>query len=81
MRGAAESQERIYCHEISGFVNIKVVECNAYKHKNAVSLYDMREAAWILSTDKKKKTIGFQKYNEWKRGNPNDDVLPNVYPD
>lgn len=36
-----------------------VTECSAYRNKSLPSLYDMREIAWELKTNKQGKTMGF----------------------
>lgn len=78
MRGAAESQEKIYCGEIGQFLNIRVVQCSDFKDRRDKDLYDMREAAWILSTDRKKK-IGFTPSKEWRKDHQGHELIPGEY--
>lgn len=79
MRGAAESQESIYCHNIGEFLRNRVVQCSSYKCQTDTSLSDMRESAWILSTDKAKNKIGFQPVKEWREANQRSEVIPGEY--
>jgi len=76
MRGAAESREEIYCGSINEFIKTRVVECTGYQDKRLTDLWDMRQAAWILSTDKAKNKIGFAPYVKWKEEHKYEDLLP-----
>ena len=59
MRGSAESEEMIYCHEMGEPVPLRVVECNRYIDRSLPTLSAMREIAWILRTEKNGRQIGF----------------------
>lgn len=41
-------------------VHRPVVRCTDYDEKGSVSKWDMEKIAWIVTTDKSGKTIGFQ---------------------
>lgn len=79
MRGAAESQESIYCHSMGEFLKNRVVQCSSYKCQSDVALSDMRDSAWILSTDKAKGKIGFQPAKEWKETHKREELIPGDY--
>lgn len=68
IKGASESQQVTLCSQMSGTgqVPFAVVECNDYQNKAQTSLSDMRETAWVLSTDKTKR-FGFQTPKEWRK--------------
>lgn len=79
MRGAAESQESIHCGEVGKFLKMRVVECNDYLKRGEVQLHDMKCIAWVLSTDKAKNKIGFQKYSDWRSEHKGELLLPDDY--
>lgn len=43
----------------------RIVDCNQYDNKSHASIWDMRDIAWVLSTDKQKK-FGFKSPKDWK---------------
>lgn len=80
MRGAAESQEVVYCHALDEVVRMTVIECNRYKDRATPSLHAMGQIAWVLMTDKNQRTIGFVSPQKWRSekgnqfSNPVDDI-------
>jgi hypothetical protein len=60
MRGAADSEERIYCAKLDApsLVPLRVVQCNKYDDRSTPSLYDYQQIAWVLETSPSRK-IGF----------------------
>jgi hypothetical protein len=76
-RGAAESDEQVFCMMIKGQpVGRPVVECNRYVNRTLPSLWDMRQIAWVLETDSKRQRIGFIRAKEWERRNEDCELLP-----
>ena len=45
----------------------KVVKCDCYDEEKQVSVYDLRDIAWVLRTDKAGKHIGFTPYKDLPR--------------
>ena len=80
MKGAGESQELIYCGDISEFLKLRVVECSKYDDKDLPSIHDLRETAWILCTTDKK-TIGFVTVSEYRTQYKTHRILPDKYDD
>lgn len=82
IKGSADSEVATRCTVMDyKEVPFRVVECNKYINKAEPSIYDMREIAWVLSTDKQKK-YGFRSPKEWKKDREeiNLDDLPNKPP-
>lgn len=75
-RGAAESEEHVYCNHIHRGVQMRVVECNAYQNQNHPPLWAMKEIAWVLQTDSRREKIGFIKSTEWQRKHEDESVIP-----
>lgn len=85
IKGASDSQEIVFCGRLGswegGRVPFKVVDCNEWADKSKPSLHDMRQTAWVLSTDKQKR-FGFQTPKEWRKGREdNEDGLDDVKTD
>lgn len=80
IKGSSDSQELTLCRVMNayngGTVPFKVVECNEFADKSKPSLRDMREVAWVLSTNKQKK-YGFQTPKEWRK-NKEEDGLDDI---
>ena len=66
-KGAAESDERIYCTIMERDLETRVVECNRYVDCSQPSLWAMKQIAWLLKTDSKREAIGFVRAGEWER--------------
>ncbi len=75
MRGAADSQEQIFCIQIGRSVNMDVSECNNYYNRNLPDLYLMAKTAWILEPSADRKEYGFVPYREYAKRHPHEDVL------
>jgi hypothetical protein len=66
-KGAAESDERIYCTIMERDLETRVVNCNCYVDRSQPSLWAMKQIAWVLRTDSKRQEIGFVRAKEWER--------------
>jgi len=75
-RGAAESDEQIYCSVTKADVLTRVIECNRYADRSTPSLWDLQQIAWVLHTDSKRQKIGFIRAKEWERRNEDEELLP-----
>lgn len=75
-RGAADSDEQVYCTVIEREVRTRVVECNRYIDRTRPSLWEMRQIAWVLRTDHKRQQIGFVRAKEWERQHEDEELLP-----
>ena len=75
-RGAAESDEHIYCNFIRREVHIRVVECNVYSDRSQPSLWDLRQIAWVLDTDSRRQRIGFLRVQEWEKQHQDEELIP-----
>lgn len=78
IRGASDSQELTKCSALERQVPFSVVECNKYENKATPGLWDMKEIAWVLSTDKQKK-FGFQSPKDWCKNRQDDDDMLATY--
>ena len=75
-RGAAESDEHIYCAFIAREVRTRVVECNRYEDRTRPALWAMKQIAWVLRTDSKRQPLGFVRAADWERQHENENLLP-----
>jgi hypothetical protein len=75
-KGGAESDERIYCIIMERDIETRVVECNRYVDRSQPSLWEMRQIAWVLSTDSKREAIGFVRAKDWERKHEDEELLP-----
>ena len=75
-RGAADSDEHVYCLVTGRDVATRVVECNRYVDRHKPSLWDMRQIAWVLRTDSNRQRIGFIRAKEWERKYADEELLP-----
>jgi len=64
VKGCRYKDQIIYCNEMGKDILFPVNECSSYATKNAQSLYEMKQVAWILTTKGKGKEIGFVKRRE-----------------
>jgi hypothetical protein len=78
-RGDAMSAEEVFCTVTEQPVRTLVVDCSRYSNKNQPSLWDMRQAAWILETDSKRQRIGFIRSAAWERKREDEQLLPPEY--
>jgi hypothetical protein len=76
MRGAAESEELVYCSVMDKPVPMRVTECNRYVDRAQPALWAMKEIAWVLEADSKRQKIGFVSAKEWRKLNRNEDLVP-----
>jgi hypothetical protein len=60
-RGAADSEEHVYCSWMSRAVTICVVECNRFTSRVDPALEEMEEIAVMLRSDLKRLNVGFGK--------------------
>jgi hypothetical protein len=75
-RGAMDSDEGVFCNWTQRPVNRRVVECNRYQNSSEPSLYFLEQIAWVLRTDSKRQKVGFVSASEWRRKNPDENLLP-----
>lgn len=76
MRGAADSEEVVYCHQLDSRAPMRVVECNQFDDKSLPSLWDYQQIAWVLETSPGRK-IGFvSPEKRRKAGRHHSDLLP-----
>ncbi len=75
-RGAAESDEHIYCTVTEREVRSRVMECSRYIDRSKPSLWDMQQIAWVLRTDSKRQKMGFIRAKEWEREHEDEELLP-----
>ncbi len=75
IKGTSDSQELTICAKLNswqgGVVPFRIVDCNEYSDKAMPALSDMRQLAWVLSTDKQKK-FGFQSPKDWRKSREDD---------
>ena len=76
MKGAAESCEKTYCQKIGEYVHIFIADCSGYHNRSSVSLRKLEESAWILSTRSAGRQIGFMRYDQWRKQNKYEEVIP-----
>lgn len=74
MKGAADSEEHIRCHQLDRQPPFRVVECSSYADKTKPSLSSLYQVAWILETSKNNRSVGFTPWKEFKKKNPDEDV-------
>lgn len=67
-KGGRDSDEVRYCSDFRTNLTERVSECSGYLNKNLTSIQNMKETAWILSTNKKRE-IGFTPYKKWREDN------------
>lgn len=49
----------VWCHAIEKPVFVDIVQCNSHSSKRTTTLYEMKQIAWVITTDEKK-NIGFR---------------------
>lgn len=75
-RGDSENSEQISCRKFDDQAAIgHVTECSEFNEKGRLPLWDLQQMAHILIVDPKKK-FGFVRYNEWKKENEDEELLP-----
>jgi hypothetical protein len=75
-RGAADSDEYVYCTITEREVRATIVECSRYADRTSPSLWDMQQIAWVLRTDSRRQKMGFVSAREWARQHEDEDLLP-----
>jgi hypothetical protein len=75
-RGAADSEEQVFCMRMKAVVNTRVTECNQYSDRSQPSLWALKEIAWVLRVDSKRQKMGFLSAKEWRTETDGEDVLP-----
>lgn len=76
VEGMGLSERHVYCHAVSKNITFKVMNCNGFDNKGQPSLYDMRQTAFYLMTNKGKveNKIGFVSASEYRKGRESDDM-------
>lgn len=70
VRGRTINEEIVHCSELgrtNNRIRFIVRSCNAYANRAEPTLYDLRQIAWELRTDKSGQRIGFVSAAEYAR--------------
>ena len=76
LRGAADSEEYVYCSLVEKPIAIRVTQCNRYADRSQAPLWVMQEIAWVLQTNASREPIGFLNARDWKRQNEGQNLVP-----
>jgi len=57
----------IECDWFSHLIQEPIAICSKHSDRRYPSLSDMRNTAWILQSDEKRKTIGFISNQQWRK--------------
>ncbi len=77
VRGGRDSDETRICGQTETRLRSRVSECNKYYNANLTSMRNLYDVAWIISTDKKTKEIGFTPFKKYRERE--DAKLPDEY--
>jgi hypothetical protein len=75
-RGAAATDEEVFCTGNGRKVHTQIVECSAYVDRSKTTLREMEQIAWVLHTDSKRQQVGFVRAIDWKRQHEDEELLP-----
>ncbi len=75
-RGAAESEENVFCLLMERRVTARVTECSRYVDRTHPPLWALKELAWVLHADSKRKKIGFLSVKDWRRLHDDEELIP-----
>ena len=75
-RGAADSEEFVFCMRMNRRVSARVTECNQYVDRTQPPLWALKELAWVLQVDSKRQKIGFLSARKWRRLNEDEELVP-----
>lgn len=64
VRGQSLSSEIIRCHALERIMDFPVTDCDSYDDRAQPSLWDLKEIAWALVTDRRNR-IGFVPRKDW----------------
>jgi hypothetical protein len=64
VRGHSLNSEIVRCHALERTMNFPVTQCDSYDDRSQPSLWDMKEVAWALVTDRRNR-IGFVPRKDW----------------
>lgn len=75
VEGIGLSERYVKCFSLEKLVTFKVMTCTQYDNKSQPSLYDMRQTAFYLMTNKGKveSKIGFVSASEYRKNRQADD--------
>ncbi|HYL34293.1 MAG TPA: hypothetical protein VEV17_00110 [Bryobacteraceae bacterium] len=76
MRGAADSEEQVFCLRMRKHVTTRVTECNQYVDRTQPPLWALKEQAWVLHVDAKRQKIGFLTSKAWRQLHEDEDLIP-----
>jgi hypothetical protein len=76
MRGAASSEEHVFCLCMKQTVRTRVTECNQFVDRTQPKLWALREIAWVLHVDAKRRKIGFLTAKAWQELHEDEDLIP-----
>ena len=71
IKAKSGGRQIVYCTRYgdSGKLPFEVGSCTDYYRRGLPALRDMYETAWILTTDKTHRQIGFVPYQKWRESN------------
>src|SRR5687767_8295199 len=64
VKGQTLNSQIIRCHALERAMEFSVSECDSYDDRSQPSLWDMKEIAWALVTDSRRR-IGFVPRKDW----------------
>jgi hypothetical protein len=67
IKGDTLNDSVVFCNAVDARITFEVRDCNSYEDKRQPSIYDMKEAAWVLRTDAHRKKIGFVPYRKLEK--------------
>ncbi len=76
MRGAADSDERVFCMRMEKPVSMRITECNQYVDRTQPPLWALKQIAWVLHVDSKRQKIGFLTAKAWREEHEDEDLIP-----
>jgi hypothetical protein len=76
MRGAADSEEQVFCMRMKRAISTRVTECNQYIDRTQPPLWALKQIAWVLHVDSKRQKIGFLTAKAWQEEHDNEDLIP-----
>ena len=76
MRGAADSEEQVFCMRMNKQVATRVTECNQYADRTQPPLWALKQIAWVLNVDSKRQKIGFLTSQAWRELHEDEDLIP-----
>ena len=60
LRGAADSEELVFCERLERPVTIRVIQCSRFEDRTEESLHELREIAWAIEPRAEGERFGFR---------------------